>query len=117
MKGTAMKKFVALYFAPRSAIEQFSKASPEQMKAGMERWMKWVKAHEKSLPDAGAPLGKTKRITPQGVSDTRNEITGYSIVQAESAEAAAKLFGSDHPHFMIPGGFVELIERVQIPEM
>jgi hypothetical protein len=31
-----MKKFVALYLAPISAIDQMKKATPEQMKAGMD---------------------------------------------------------------------------------
>ena len=69
----------------------------------MEGWMKWGKENEASIVDPGSPLGKTKRINAEGISDTKNEITGYTIVQTESHEAAAKLF-ANHPHFMIfPG--------------
>src|SRR5687767_1041828 len=42
----------------------------------------------------------TKRVSPDGISDTRNAMTGYVIVKAESHEAAARLF-EDHPHFSI----------------
>ena len=53
-------------------------------------------------------LGKTKRIDAKGISDTKNEITAYTIVQAESHEAAAELF-ANHPYFMIfPGQSVDV---------
>jgi hypothetical protein len=42
-----MKKFIALYLAPTSALEQMKKATPEQMKAGMDAWMAWFRKHEK----------------------------------------------------------------------
>ena len=78
----------------------------------MESWMKWMKANEKALVDTGGPLGKTKRVTAQGASDARNEITGYSLVQAESAEAATKLFDSN-PHLQMPGARRQLVRRRQ----
>jgi hypothetical protein len=73
--------------------------------------------NDASILDHGAPLGKTQRINPEGFSDTKNEITAYTIVQAESHEAAAKLF-ANHPHFMIfPGDSVEVMEYLPIPRM
>jgi len=33
-----MKKFIVLYRAPVSAMEQMKKSSEEDMKKGMERW-------------------------------------------------------------------------------
>ena len=66
---------------------------------------------------AGRLLGKTKRVDAKGVSDTKNGIGGYSIVQAETAEAATKLFGKDHPHLQMPGSWVEVIEVMHIPGM
>jgi hypothetical protein len=65
----------------------------------MEAWMKWMNDNKASILEGGAPLGKTKRADATGVSDTKNNIGGYSIVQAETHDAAAKLFGKDHPHF------------------
>jgi hypothetical protein len=38
-------------------------------------------------------------------------------VQADNAEAATKLFGKDHPHLQIPGGWIEVIEIMHIPGM
>ena len=41
-----------------------------------------------SIVEGGAPLGKTKRVNSNGASDTKNEVGGYSVVQAESHEEA-----------------------------
>ena len=62
-------------------------------------------------------MGKTKRISATSTADTRNDLTGYTIVEAESHEAAAKLF-QGHPHFtMFPGNGVEIMECLPVPGM
>jgi hypothetical protein len=116
-----MKRFVAIYLGSASALAQWKATDDqkrkEQEKAGMDAWMKWAKEHEASIVDLGSPLGKTKRIDANGISDTKNEITAYTIIQAESQEAAAELF-ANHPHFMIfPGESVEVMECLPIPGM
>jgi hypothetical protein len=111
-----MKKFIALYLAPTSSLEQMKKATPEQMKAGMDAWMKWAKTYEKSIVDLGAPLGKTKRITSAGVSDTKNGITGYSLVQGDSLDSVATIF-EGHPHLQMQGALIEVLECMPIPGM
>jgi hypothetical protein len=70
-----------------------------------------------TLVDSGAPLGKTKRVDSKGASDTKNGLGGYSIVQADSADAATKIFGKDHPHLQMPGAWIEVIDIVQLPGM
>ncbi len=62
----------------------------------------------KSIVDRGVRLGKTKRVTAQGVADTRNDLNWYLIVDAESHDAAAKMFTS-HPHLQIPEASVEVM--------
>lgn len=115
-----MKRFVATYLGSVTALAQW-KATDDQKrkeheKAGIDA-LKWVKENEASIVDLGSPLGKTKRINADGISDTKNQITGYTIVQAESREAAAELF-ANHPHFMIfPGDSVEVMECLPMPRM
>jgi hypothetical protein len=109
-----MKKFMAVYLAPVSALEQMAKSTPEQMKAGMDAWMRWAEKNKKALTELGAPLGKTRRVTDRGISAAKNEITGYSIVQAETHESAAQLF-EGHPHFGIPGASIDVMEVMPIP--
>jgi hypothetical protein len=90
-----MKRFVAIYLGSASALAKWKATEDqkrkEQEKAGMDGWMTWAKENEESIVDLGSPLGKTKRINAKGISDTKNEITAYTIVQAESHEAAAEL--------------------------
>jgi len=108
-----MKRFLALYMAPAAEFEKIMTTfTPEQMQEGMDEWMKWMKAHQTHLADNGAPLGKTKRVDAKGSTNTKNEIGGYSIVQADSHDAAAKVFGKDHPHLQIPGAWIEIIRFV-----
>ncbi|MGZ3737092.1 MAG: hypothetical protein ACXVC0_19130, partial [Bdellovibrionota bacterium] len=62
-------------------------------------------------------LGKTKVVNPKGVFDTKNDLTAWTLVEAESHEAAAKLF-QNHPHFSIfPGDRIEIMECLPIPGM
>jgi hypothetical protein len=113
-----MKKFMVLYMASGAEFEKMMKSStPEQQKIGMEAWMKWMNANKASLVDGGAPLGKTKRVDQNGASNTKNEIGGYSIVQAESHDAATKIFGKDHPHLQMPGAWIEITEIMPLPGM
>ena len=116
-----MKKFLAIYLGTQENLTQWramdEKKRKEQEKAGMAAWMKWGENNAKSITDNGGPLGKTKRIDKGGISDVRNAMTGYTVVEAESHEAAARLF-STHPHFTIfPGDAVEIMEILPIPEM
>ncbi len=111
-----MKKFLVLYKAPTASFEQMMKATPEQQKAGMEAWMAWSKKAGSTIVDMGAPLGKSLRVTKTGTSPVVNDLGGYSILQAESKEAlGASLKG--HPHFMMPEGFIEIVELMPMPGM
>jgi hypothetical protein len=81
----------------------------------MAAWTNWVAAHQASIVDMGTPLGKTKIASPEGISDIRNAMADYVIVQADTHDAAAKLF-ENHPHFTIfPGEAVEIMECLPMP--
>ena len=116
-----MKTFLAIYTGRPAMRERFEQeySDPQERKAvekrGIEAWGAWVTSNPTSIVDNGGPLGKTKRIDPDGISDVRNSLTGYTIVRAETHEAAAALF-LDHPHFSIfPGDAVEVMEVLPIP--
>jgi hypothetical protein len=111
-----MKKFLVLYRAPSSSFERMQSATPEQQKAGMEAWMSWSKKAAGTIVDMGAPLGKSLRVTPTGTSPSTNDLGGFSILQAESKEALAEAL-KGHPHFMMPEGFIEIVECMPIPGM
>lgn len=89
----------------------------EKEKEGMVQWGKWMDDHRASIVEAGGPLGKTKRTDREGVSDIKNEMGAYIVVQAASHEEAAKMF-ENHPHFTIfPGEWVETMEIMPMPTM
>jgi hypothetical protein len=116
-----MKKFLAIYLGGPAAFEKsgwhtMDETKRKQLEAsGMKAWGDWMITHKAAILEEGGPLGKTKRTAAPGVSDTKNNMTGYVIVQAESHEAAAKMF-EKHPHFTIfPGESVEIMECLPIP--
>ena len=113
-----MKKFMVLYLAPVSVVDEWKKTEPAKRKADEEKmmaeWQKWMKDNAKIFADVGAGAGKTKRVDARGVSDTRNDVMLYSIVQADSHEAATKPF-VNHPHLQIPQSSIEIMEISPLP--
>jgi hypothetical protein len=82
---------------------------------GMAAWKAWVEKHQGAIVAMGGPLGKTKKITQRGIEDISNDMGAFTVVRAESNEAAAKLF-QNHPHFTIfPGEAVEVMPVLPIP--
>jgi hypothetical protein len=75
-----------------------------QMKS---EWNAWMESHKDVIVETSG-VGKPKRITKDGIEDARNDIMMYSIVEAESLEAAAQIF-EGHPHFGIPGASIEVM--------
>lgn len=112
-----MKKFLVLYKASKSDFDSMKNATPEQQKAGMDAWMKWGQKAASAMVDMGAPLGKGTKVTKSGdVTEAPNDLGGYSVLQAESKEALAKTL-EGHPHFMMPNGWIEIVEILAIPGM
>ena len=114
-----MKKFMVLYMANAADFERMMQEStPEQQKKGMEGWMKWM-GDNQAVPRRWRRAFGEKQAgsTPKAFPTRKNGIGGYSIVQADNAEAATKLFGKDHPHLQIPGGWIEVIEIMHVPGM
>lgn len=82
---------------------------------GIAAWKVWVEKHQPSITDISGPLGKTKKVTGQGIQDISNAMSAFTVVRAPSHEAAAKLF-ENHPHFTIfPGDAIEIMPILPIP--
>lgn len=112
-----MNKYFVLYLAPPSVIEKImATTTEEERKKDMDAWTQWMKNHKEDLVDPGAPLGKTKRVTFQGVVDVKNDVLGYSIVQADSHESAAELF-ADSPHLQMEGTTIDVMKIGEMPSM
>jgi hypothetical protein len=112
-----MKKFLVLYRMDMGEMRKMmASTSAEDRKKSMGEWEVWMKKNMASFVGSGAPVGKTKQTTKGGFADIKNDIGGYSIVQAESHEAAAALFANG-PHLTMPGATVEVMEIMPMPGM
>src|SRR2546425_12914053 len=108
-----MKRFLVTYLVPVSVMADWKKTDPAQRRDAetkmQAQWKKWMADNAKMFVDVGAGVGKTKLVNTRGTSDTKNDIMLYSVVQAESHEAAAKSF-EGHPHLQIPQSSIEVME-------
>ena len=115
--NTYLAVFLGSKSGPRraawDALPEGERRAKEQ--EGMASWKAWVEKHHAVIVSMGGPLGKTKRVTQRGIDDTSNDLGAFTVVRADSHEAAAKLF-DQHPHFSIfPGDCVEIMPVLPIP--
>jgi hypothetical protein len=104
-ESAKMAAWKALPEADRRKLEQ----------EGMFAWHAWTERHKADIVTMGGPLGKTKKVSTTGVEDVSNALGAFTVVRAESFEAAAKMF-ENHPHFSIfPGDSVEIMPVLSIP--
>ena len=103
-----MKKFLILYTSPTPAQEEMAKGSPEQRKAGTEAWVAWAKKAGNALVELGAPLADA--------GATHSKVTGFSILQANSASEIEQIV-KDNPHQKMQGSGIEIHEFIDVPGM
>lgn len=108
-----MPRFLAVYTMKPEDLSSFRslpKAEQESVDAiGIRQWSAWEERNAASILDRGGMVGKTTRITKDGVTDASNTFCGYLVVEAETADDAARLF-HDHPHITVfPGDGVDIM--------
>jgi hypothetical protein len=106
----AVTKYLVLYRSKMTAGEQMAQGTPEQAQAGMDAWMAWANQAGDAVVDLGMPLA----VVEAG-GDSGDPVGGYSILQAESHEALAKVL-EGHPHQEM-GGTIETLEFLSMPGM
>ncbi len=114
-----MKTYLAVFTGTAEKMAEWQRLSADERKkreqAGIAAWKKWVEDNARAIKDPGSPLGKTKRVTASGVTDIRNNLAAWTVVEAESHDAAARIF-LNHPHFTIfPGDGIEIMECLPLP--
>jgi hypothetical protein len=107
-----MKKFLLLYMSKMSPEEMMKNAQPDSMKP----WMTWFEAHKEAIVEMGTPTGNEMNVTKMGSSKPSTFIGGYTIIQAEDADAV-KVLLSDHPAYMMEGNSIEVLELLPTPGM
>lgn len=108
-----MPRFLAVYTMQPEDLARFRALPKEQQDAidaeGLPKWEQWQAGHAAAFADGGGMVGKTLRVTREGIATATNSICGYVVVEAETIEAAARLF-ENHPHFMVfPGDAVDIM--------
>lgn len=118
-----MKKFLIIFTGSIDSKnhEKWNQLNPDERKQkslkGMIEWQSWAEKNSSIIIDHGGPLGTTTQVNISGSSQIKNQMSAYTIIQAESYELASNLF-INHPHFSIfPGDGVEIMEILPIPEM
>ncbi len=89
--------------------------TPEEGQKVMAAWGAWMGGLGSALVDPGNPTGLARTVAKDGrVSDGggANPITGYSIVEAPSLDAAAKLAATCP--ILAAGGSVEVAETFAV---
>ena len=72
-------------------------SSKEEGMVQMEKWKTWIKGLGENVINSGTPLMGTKIVTSNDVQDENdpNAMKGFSVVKAESMEAAVGIAKSD----------------------
>lgn len=116
-----MQDFLAIFTGTEAALKRARWAELDDATrrareaAGRQAWHQWMDRHAESVVSTGGPLGKTKRVGPDGVVDVRNAMVAWVVVRAASHGEAAAMFAG-HPHFSIfPGDSVEVMECLPVP--
>ena len=90
--------------------------SPEERAKLMAKWKAWIGGLGHAVVNLGTPLGKSKTVSSGGVSDDggSNPLTGYSIVNADSMDAAVEM-AKGCPH--LEHGTIEVAEEMEMKGM
>ena len=88
--------------------------TPEEGAEHMGKWKAWVSGLGDAVVNPGTPLGKSKTVSSAGVSDGggSNALTGFSIVKADSMDAALEM--AKACPFLDVGGTLEVAEVMKM---
>ena len=109
-----MTAYLLLYRAPVSASDQMANATPEQAQAGMDAWTTWADKAGPAITDMGSPTQEVATLGAEGSGS--GFVGGYSLMEAGSLEELRGLLDG-HPHLMMDGASIEVLECLPVPGM
>ncbi|MBL4667118.1 MAG: hypothetical protein JKY04_07060 [Sneathiella sp.] len=91
-------------------------SKPESAEAGAElmgRWRSWMEGVGEAMVNPGAPVGMSKTVSATGITDDggSNPVSGYSVVSADSMDAAIEI-AKGCPHLDV--GTIEVSEEISM---
>ena len=89
-------------------------ASPEEGKQHFAKYMEWLNALGDAAISPANPLNDTRTINPDGtiVSGGTSEMSGFTIIDADSMEAAEEI--AKHCPFLEVGGSFDVSELIKM---
>lgn len=99
-----MKTFLMLYIGGSMPEGQ------EAVQAMMSAWRAWYEQSASAITDTGSPLCASNSVGSEAATTTG--VSGYTVIQAESLEAATALC-SEHPHLAY-GGTIDIHEAMNM---
>ena len=108
-----MQKYLVLYYASADAMQAMMDSTPKDMQAVIGAWKAWAERCGDALAEM-SPLSPGGRMTASGSSMNEMGIVTYSVLQAESMDAAQALL-ADHPHLGGAGCGIEVYETMSLP--
>jgi hypothetical protein len=108
-----MSKYLYLYRGPATPMEDFT---PEQSAEQTKAWGDWMGRVGSALVDQGAPFGGRTAVVDNGSTSKPSDQNGYTIVEADSLDAARTLL-KGHPFLAEGKGrfSVEVFELAPMP--
>ncbi len=102
-----MSKFLLVYTGGDQPTPE------DDFEAITKKWIAWFSALGDAVVDPGHPLGASSAVGPGGsVAEVTSGVGGYTIVTAESLEAAIEI-AKGSPH-LDANGTVEVYETIDI---
>ena len=112
-----MAKYMVLYNSTATASETMANATPEEMKASVNEWIRWQNEAAKTAKvEFGLPLRTVSHISSSEVAKSDSQISGYATIEGDSKEDIIKLLQT-HPHLKRPGASIDLLEMLSMPEL
>jgi hypothetical protein len=81
----------------------------EAQQAAMEAWGAWFGSLGAAVVDGGAPFGASAAV---GGGATRTALTGYSVLDAETLDAAVRMAGGCP--IIADGGTIDVYEAIDV---
>jgi len=110
-----MAKYMMVYKGDATDMSDMTEA---QIGEVMAAWSAWMQSAGSALADIGTPFGPGISIVDNGTMGTATSLTGYSIVESDSMEAARAL-ANDHPFLSDGKGSyaIDVYELLPVPMM
>ena len=88
--------------------------SPEEGAKHMAKWKGWIGGLGDAVVNPGTPLGSTQSVSSNEVSDSTMGMSGFSIVTADTMDAAIEIAKSCP--FLDTEGSIDVSEIREMPQ-